>query len=96
MRFAALLILCSFLLAAVAAAQTANASVTGTVSDPSGAVIASAPVEVRNTETGQLYATQSSATGNYTVPQLPVGRYELTVTVPGFSGSLNSMSTTAF
>lgn len=84
MRFVSLLVVYFLLLSATASAQTANATITGTISDPSGAVIANAPVTVRNVETGQLYATESSATGNYTVPQLPVGRYEMSVSVPGF------------
>lgn len=43
-----------------------------------------AQVEARNTQTGLIYQVASSATGNYTVPALPAGSYELTVTVTGF------------
>jgi len=57
---------------------------TGTVSDPAGAVVASAAIEARNTETGAVYQVASSATGNYTIVQLPAGNYEFSVTVPGF------------
>ncbi len=64
--------------------QGALGSITGTVTDPAGAVIAGALVEGRNTQTGLLYSTQSTATGNYTVPNLPAGIYDLTVTAPGF------------
>ena len=56
-----------------------SATVTGTVTDPSGAVIGNAPVELKNTETGQIYSGASTATGNYTILQLPVGSYELSV-----------------
>jgi len=46
--------------------------------------VAGARVEARNTETGTLYDVVSTVTGNYTLPQLPAGAYELAVTVPGF------------
>ena len=65
-------------------AMAQSATVTGTVTDPSGAVIANAPVEVKNTATGQVYASLSTDTGNYTVQQLPVGGYEIAVKVQGF------------
>ena len=65
-------------------AQTDRGTITGTVADPSGAVVPGAPLELVNTQTGNLYVGASSTTGNYTFNQLPVGRYQLTVTVPGF------------
>jgi hypothetical protein len=65
-------------------AQSDRGTITGTISDPAGAVVANATVEARNTATGGQYTAASSATGNYTVAQLPVGTYELSVTVPGF------------
>ena len=64
--------------------QTALATITGTVNDPTGAVVANAPISVKNLENGQVFTAASSATGNYTVSQLPIGDYDLTVTVPGF------------
>lgn len=75
---------CLFLAAAAAFSQSDRGTMTGTISDPAGAVIASAVVEARNIETGATYPVESSATGNYTIPQLPAGTYELTVAVPGF------------
>jgi hypothetical protein len=73
-----------FLLASAAFAQSDRGTITGTLSDPAGAVIASGAIEAKNTGTGALYPTVSSGTGNYTIPQLPAGTYDLTVTVPGF------------
>jgi hypothetical protein len=64
--------------------QTALATITGTITDPSGAALPGAPVEVHNLETGSVFKAASSATGNFTVQQLPVGEYDLTVTVAGF------------
>src|SRR6516225_5760829 len=70
--------------ASAAFGQTVLATVTGTITDPAGAVVASAPVTLKNVETGQVYAAASSDAGNYTVPQVPIGDYNLTVTSPGF------------
>jgi hypothetical protein len=78
------LLVTSFLFVLVAFAQSDRGTITGTISDPAGAVIASAPIQARNVETGVSYDTQSSTTGNYTVQQLPVGTYEISVAVQGF------------
>jgi len=76
--------LCLSLLAAGAYGQAASGTITGTVTDPAGAVVAGAAVEVKNNETGQAYPTVSTNTGAYTVTSLGVGNYSLTVTVAGF------------
>ena len=82
-RYAPLLSL--MLLASTMFSQTDRGTVTGAIADPAGAVVASAPVEARNLETGALYQkAATSATGNYTLGELPPGPYELSVTVPGF------------
>src|SRR5436309_7828532 len=73
-----------FLFACAAFAQTDRGTITGTITDPTGAVIANAPIEARNVETAQVYPVVSTATGNFTVAQLPPGQYELDVTVAGF------------
>jgi hypothetical protein len=64
--------------------QTALATITGTVNDPTGAVVANAPISVRNLDNGVVFTGASSDTGNYTVSQLPIGDYDLTIAVPGF------------
>lgn len=64
--------------------QTGLATVTGTITDTSGAVVANAPVTLKNVENGQVYTAASSETGNYTVSQLPIGDYDLAVASPGF------------
>jgi Carboxypeptidase regulatory-like domain len=64
--------------------QSDRGTITGAVADTTGAVVASASVEVRNVQTGALYQAATSTTGNYTLAQLPTGTYQLTVTVPGF------------
>jgi Carboxypeptidase regulatory-like domain len=83
MRFARLAIF-SFLLTLTALAQSDRGTITGTISDPAGALVPAAPVQARNVETGAVYEAASSATGNYTLPQLPTGNYELSVNAPGF------------
>src|SRR5690242_18353639 len=78
------------LLACVASvlAQTDRGTITGTVGDPAGAVVANAAVEAKNAESGTVYQAATTGTGNFTLAQLPAGTYELTVTVPGFKKSV--------
>ncbi len=76
--------ICFLSFALVGLAQSDRGTITGTVSDPSGAVISGAPVEIRNVDNGAVYRAGSSATGNFTLAQLPAGQYELSVTVAGF------------
>ena len=83
MRIAAAL-LCVLSLSEVLSAQTAQGVMTGIVSDPAGAVVAAAKVEAKNTETGVVFSAITTQTGNYTISQLPVGAYELSVNVQGF------------
>jgi Carboxypeptidase regulatory-like domain len=64
--------------------QTGLATITGTITDQSGAPVANAPIVVHSLDTGSTFQGASSATGNYTVTQLPIGDYELSVTVSGF------------
>ena len=83
MRFLRLLFALS-LCSLAAFAQTATGTITGTISDPAGAVVANAPLELKNSETGTVYQTVSSSTGNYTFSQLPASTYQLTAKVAGF------------
>ncbi len=77
----ALLLLC---LSVAVMAQTFRGGIEGTVTDSSGAVVAGAQVTVTNTETGFTRTTQTDATGNYFVPELPIGSYDVTVKAKGF------------
>jgi hypothetical protein len=79
-----LLVVIVFLCAGLGFSQTDRGTITGTVSDPAGAVIANAQVEAKNVDTGAVYPGATSATGNYTLGQLPAGTYEVSVTVSGF------------
>ena len=75
---------CLLLSTSVMFAQGALGTITGTVSDPSGAVVGNAAIEVKNVATGQVFKTVSTTTGNYTVAALPIGAYDLTASVRGF------------
>src|SRR6266853_214194 len=68
-------------------AQTFRGTILGTVTDPSGAVIAGAKVTVRNTNTGLERTTQTSNDGSYSVSELPIGTYDVTISQSGFQTS---------
>ncbi len=88
MKFLILLLLC--VTGRVLFGQAGAGTITGTVTDPTGAVVANASVEAKNTATGVVYPTQTTATGNYTLAQLPPGTYTLTVTLMGFKTYVHS------
>lgn len=66
----------------------ASSSIGGTVSDPSGAAVASATVWAKNLETGALRTASTNDRGQYELLWLPVGRYEVKASKPGFEDSL--------
>src|SRR5712671_1266753 len=71
-------------------AQVQNGQFTGTVSDPTGAAIANAKVTVTNPATDLNLTTTTNSSGNYTVKEVPIGTYKLTVEAPGFKSVSNS------
>lgn len=78
------------LMATAVVAQTFRGTILGTVTDASGAVISGAKVTVRNVNTGLERSTLTSADGSYSVPELPIGNYTVTVTQSGFQTSVTS------
>lgn len=62
--------------------QTNSGSIQGTVSDPSGAAVAGANVTVRNLDTSLAISTVTTEAGFYSVPNLPPGRYSVSVEAP--------------
>jgi hypothetical protein len=72
------------LLCAVAFAQDFRATLTGTVTDPSGAVVPNAAVKATNTATNESKQVQSSSQGTYTIPYLDPGVYDFEFSAPGF------------
>jgi Carboxypeptidase regulatory-like domain len=74
-----LVLLLAFVFGATFATMAQNAAVNGTVTDSSGAVVAHAKISVRNVDTNIVRDTESSDSGTYSVPNLPPGKYEVTV-----------------
>lgn len=72
------------LMAGVAAAQTFRGTILGTVTDSSGGSIAGATVTVKNIGTGLTRVVTTSDDGSYSVPELPIGTYSVTVERSGF------------
>ncbi|HWY44492.1 MAG TPA: carboxypeptidase regulatory-like domain-containing protein [Candidatus Sulfotelmatobacter sp.] len=65
-------------------AQNYNGSVSGTVTDPSGAAVAGATVSIINPGTNASYSATTTDLGAYSVPNLPVGRYEVRIRAGNF------------
>jgi acetylornithine deacetylase/succinyl-diaminopimelate desuccinylase-like protein len=63
-------------------AQSNQGTITGTISDPAGAVVPGAQIEVKNNDTGVAYRGGSSATANFVI-RVPAGTYEIIVIGPG-------------
>jgi hypothetical protein len=79
------MILAFVILAASAlVAQTFRGTILGTVTDASGALVAGGKVTVKNVNTGLERTTQTSADGSYSVPELPIGTYTVTISQTGF------------
>ena len=85
------LTLCFFLSSLAAYAQTSTGSITGTVQDVSGAVIAGADVRIIGSDTGEIARVlQSSEAGAFTAPLLRPGAYTIEVSYPGFKTLLRT------
>ena len=66
------------------ASQTFRGTILGTVTDPNGAVIPEASVMAKNVATGIERSTITDSGGNYTISELPVGTYDVSVQKSGF------------
>ena len=71
-------------------AQLTSGTISGTVTDSTGAVIPGATITTRNTATGISRSTASATTGRYEVSNLPVGNYEVSVSMSGFQTLVRS------
>ena len=67
-----------------ALAQTVFGTVAGTVTDTTGAVIAGAQVQAVEEGTGTTLQAVTTSAGDYHLPQVPIGTYDVNVTAPGF------------
>ena len=80
--------ICSAMLLATALmiwAQAETGQITGTIADPTGAVVANASVKVVGSANGSQRSTTSNNSGVYVIPNLEPGTYDVTITATGFS-----------
>lgn len=80
LHLSALLALC----ASTCVAQQSLGRIAGTVSDPSGALIANAQIRITNEQTSTAASAITNHSGEFTIVQLPIGSYTVTATAPGF------------
>jgi len=73
---------CSWIWIAVLPAQTDRASLAGTVTQPSGSIVADAPIQVKNKTTGKVARTSSRSDGKYALSSLDAGTYQLSIVMP--------------
>src|SRR5579872_252921 len=71
-------------------AQVAGGSLSGTVTDSTGSVVANAQIAAKNVATGVVATTTSNTSGLYTLTNLIPATYEMTITAAGFSTLVQS------
>lgn len=71
-----------------AQSQATTGLIQGTITDPNGAVISGANINVKNTETGFERTVTSNSDGFFSAPLLPLGKYRVTVSASGFTNSV--------
>src|SRR5579864_2275314 len=85
---AGLLVLFAVVSAIPAAGQTSNTgTVLGTVTDPGGAVVPDATVELTNTATNETKTITTNSSGQYAFPNVAPGAYTLKFTKAGFAAT---------
>ena len=72
--------------------QVTEATLSGTISDPSGGVIPGAQISISNTATGISKEFQADTAGYYTAPNLAPGTYEIKVTAKGFNTAVSTVT----
>ena len=72
-------------------AQGTSASITGTVKDPSGAVIAGSTVKATSVESGRELTTVTNEAGIYNLTGLPPGQYTVSIEAAGFKRKASSV-----
>jgi len=88
-RYACVALMVLFAVSAFAGEASTGAQLTGTVSDPKGAVVTNAKVTLRGVATGYEQSTVTNESGEYRFLLVPPGQYSVTVEAPGFGKLLN-------
>lgn len=76
----------------LATAQVNTGTLSGQVTDPSGAVVKAATLTIKNDATGYERTVESAGDGNYVFPDLPIGNYTLTVSATGFGAEKRAIT----
>ena len=76
---------CFLVAATTGFSQSINGRVVGTVTDPNGAVVPKASISLTNEGTGAERTVEADDSGNYVVPELPVGLYTVAITAANFA-----------
>jgi len=77
-----------FSISAFAQSQATTGLIQGTVTDPNGAVVSGASVNVKNTDTGFERTVTSNSDGFFSAPLLPLGKYRVSTKASGFTDSI--------
>src|SRR5215831_8055012 len=81
---------CAFFLSGQAYAQVSGATLSGTVTDASGAVVPGVKISIKNRATGIARNVTADEAGFYAAPNLQAGTYDITASQPGFSTVMQS------
>jgi len=84
-RLAAAMAIAVVISVEIANAQSGESSISGSVLDPSGAVVKNASVEIHNAVSGYDRTTTTDSKGNFNFPNVPFNPYHMTVTAAGFA-----------
>lgn len=90
-----MVLLLSFLLPMASRAQTTGATLSGTITDAAGKAVANARISAANLATNQATQTETDSAGSYSMPNLPPGDYEVSVSAAGFDTKVAKVTVAA-